>query len=149
MLGYCLDLALKGVNFALSSKSSVAMSYSVDWESKGVYCKLFGSVSISEVRQMAECVVNDPRFSKLQYRITDCLEVTQQDISPGEIDDVVAMDEAYSFANARKYEAAVATDTAVLALLRHWASSSPRQQQLCIFSTLADARKWLLSPNKF
>jgi hypothetical protein len=123
------------------------MPYAVHWEPKGVYCKFFGAVSISEVRQMVDVVVTDPRFKKLQYRITDCLEVTHPDVSVDDIDAVVAMDEAYSFANARKYEAAIATDDFVLSLLRRWASSSPRQQQLCIFSTAADARKWLLHPD--
>lgn len=122
------------------------MSYSVSWEPKGVVCKFFGVVSPAEVSDMVAEVVKDPRFKKLQYRITDCAEVSQPDVSAGDIDAVVAMDAAYSFANARKYEAAVATNDTVLALLRHWASTSPRQQQLCIFSTLADARRWLLNP---
>jgi len=137
----------KGVDFALSSLKSTKMPFTISWEPKGVYCKLHGVVSIEEVRQMVDAVVHDPRFHKLQFRVTDCLDVTQHDVSHGDIDTTVAMNHAYSFANARKYEAAIATDDAVLSLLRHWASSSPRQQQLCIFSTQADARKWLSHPD--
>jgi hypothetical protein len=122
------------------------MPYSIEWEPQGVYCKFFGSVSIAEVHQLVDAVVTDARFDTLLYRITDCLEVTHQDVLPAEIDQVLAMDEAYSFANARPYEAAIATDVDIVELLRHWAASSPNEQQLCIFSTLADARKWLLNP---
>jgi len=123
------------------------MSYSIFWEPKGVYCKFFGTVSLHDIQEMASVVVADSRFDKLQYRITDCLDVTLPLVSAEDIDTLVAMNDAYSFANARKYEGAVATDDVILSLLRYWASTSPRQHQLCIFSSVADVRKWLIRPN--
>lgn len=95
---------------------------------------------------MVDEVVTDTRFKNMQYRITDCLDVTSHALTTTDISQVLKMNEAYSFANARKYEGAIAIDTNVLSLLHHWASTSPRRQQLCIFSTVQDARKWLNHP---
>jgi len=125
------------------------MPYSIDWEPQGVYCKFFGSVSIEDVNGMVSTVVNDARFGKLKYRVTDCLEVAQHNVVSGDIDNLVSMNNAYSFANARKHEAALATDPIVINLLRHWASTSPKDHQLCIFSNATDLRAWLNNPKNY
>ena len=122
------------------------MPYTVNWEPDGVYCKFSGAVTAAEVQSLVDEVVKDARFDSARYRITDCLEVSHPDLSADDLDQVLALDDAYSFANARPYEAALATDDTVLALLRQWASTNPNHQQLCIFSTEKDLRKWLLNP---
>ena len=119
------------------------MPCTITWEPKGVYSKFAGAVGIDDLFQMMRSVAADPRFDDIRYQITDFLDVSNQALTPEEIEEAAALDFAHSLSNPRFLHAAVAQDARVLALLRHWVSVSATPERIACFTTVEEARRWI------
>ena len=119
------------------------MPYQIDWEPKGVRCKVHGNASVGDVARMFEEVAAHPQFADFLYGITDFLEVTAHSADKGQVEDIVGLDFAHSLKNKRMLKASVATEAKMLALLNHWHRTNANPDQLGVFTSVADARKWV------
>ena len=119
------------------------MPYQIDWELKGVRCKVHGNASIGDVARMFEEIAAHPQFEVLQYRITYFLDVTAHSATKEQVEDIVGLDFAHSLKNKRMLKTSVATEPKMLALLHHWYRTNAHPEQLGVFISVADARKWV------
>ncbi|MEN6629557.1 MAG: hypothetical protein ABFC42_07925 [Sulfuricella sp.] len=123
------------------------MPVEITWEPHGVYRKFYGSFSHDEMQAAQNAVYGNIRFDELHYIINDYLE-SDPDTS---IDDC-AVERATAFAfgamqtNPRLRFAFVATNPKILQLIEH-IPSVPISESVPfeVFSTLADARRWVES----
>ena len=120
------------------------MPYQIDWEPNGVRCKAHGSASIGDVARMFEEIAAHPKFEVLQYRITDFLDVTAHSATKEQVEDLVGLDFAHSLKNKQMLKASVATESKMLALLHHWYGTNANPEQLGVFTSVADARRWVI-----
>ena len=98
---------------------------------------------MGDVSRMFEEVAAHPRFAVLLYRITDFLDVTAHSATKDEVEDIVGLDFAHSLTNKRMLKASVATDLTILSLLNHWYATNAHPERLGVFTSVADARKWV------
>lgn len=120
------------------------MPYSITWEQKGVYCKFFGKVETAHISDMLREIASDDRFDAIRYWLTDYLDVTQQHIVAADVDEVIALEFAQNFSNSHHYAVAVANDEDILALLHYWKSNHPDHEQIAYFTSLEQAREWIV-----
>jgi hypothetical protein len=98
---------------------------------------------MGDVARMFEEVAVHPQFGDLLYRITDFLDVTSHSATREQVEDIVGLDFAHSLTNKRMLKASVATEPKMLALLNHWYRTNAHPERLGVFTSVADARKWV------
>lgn len=120
------------------------MSYENIWEKHGVYRKYNGRVTGKEMRQAVEEVEGDARFESVRYVISDFLDVTEQDISPRDIEIIAAIDKAAAITNPDIKIAVVATTLAIQNMASMYidlADDIPFVSKM--FTSLDEAREWV------
>lgn len=120
------------------------MSYENIWEKQGVYRKYNGRVTGKEIRQAVEEVEGDARFESVRYVISDFLDVTEQDISPQDIEIIAAIDKAAAITNPDIKVAVVATSQAIQGMASMYCELSDDIPFPCkLFTNLEEAREWV------
>ncbi|MFO1413977.1 MAG: hypothetical protein U1F10_08745 [Burkholderiales bacterium] len=119
------------------------MPHATTWEDSGVYVRFWGHASIADVFAMMEEVGADPRFDVLRYILADYRDVREQSVTPHEVEEVAALGFAHSLTNPHYLHVAVATDTAVVALLGHWKATVAHPDRVAYFPSLQEAREWI------
>lgn len=120
------------------------MPYRIRWEGHGVYRRFFGVVTAKDFKDAYDEIVNDIRYDGIRYVISDFLEAQRSpDVSERDV-------EAFAEHERRKYysspdivNATVATDDGILAHLRYFEATKLSPYPVGIFSTVAEARKWI------
>jgi hypothetical protein len=119
------------------------MPYRLTRELRGVYRQYLGDVTIAERRQSFDEICGDRRFDELRYAITDYLEVSQYEVTPGATADIAALHIGPLMTNPRIWIAAVTTrpdiEAAILEFMRHGFTKAPYR----IFRTVEEARRWV------
>jgi hypothetical protein len=121
------------------------MSYIINWEEKGVYCKFSKIVSGKELTNCNMAIYGDPRFDNIRYQIFDMVDVTEFKIDVIDVRIVASCDHAAAKTNPRVKCALVATDKIALALSRVYQdeiSESPWEGRS--FTNIKNAREWLI-----
>jgi len=117
--------------------------YEVRWEPHGVYSRYYGNVTGDDMRRHIEEICKDDRFEQHRYNILDFSDAT--DFSPTErellINSGVLIGAA--FTNHQVLVAAVVTRENIRAALERFHSLGVSPYEAKIFSTVADARKWI------
>ena len=147
--GFRGDLMLSPWATARSQPQCVArqaefpVPYQLRWEPHGVYSRYYGNVTGDDMRRHIEEVCKDDRFEQHRYNILDFSDAT--DFSPSErellINSGVLIGAA--FTNHQVLVAAVVTRENVRAALERFHSLGVSPYEAKIFSTVADARKWI------
>jgi hypothetical protein len=117
------------------------MPYVFVKEPKGAYRKFSGHVSDEEFLQSIAEVHTDPDFDRMRYSISDFLAVQSHSVSMKSLKFAVAHGLGAAYTNARMKLAVVTTDQNILKLVDTY--SDGVQYQVNVFSTLADARRWI------
>jgi len=117
--------------------------YEVRWEPHGVYSRYYGNVTGDDMRRHIEEVCKDDRFERHRYNILDFSDAT--DFNPSErellINSGVLIGAA--FTNHQVLIAAVVTRENIRAALERFQSLGVSPYEAKIFSTVAEARKWI------
>lgn len=120
------------------------MSYKNIWEEHGVYRKYNDKVTGKEIRQAIEEVEGNVRFELVRYVISDFLEVTEQNVTPRDIEIFAAIDKAASITNPDIKVAIVATDEAIQSMASMYINLAIDIPFNCkIFTDLDEAREWV------
>ena len=119
------------------------MPYQVQWELHGVYSRYYGIVTGEDMRRHIEEVCKDERFERHRYNILDFSDATE--FSPTErellINSGVLVGAA--FMNHQVLIAAVVTRANVREALEAFIALGVSPYVPKIFSTVAEARKWI------
>lgn len=116
------------------------MTYTLEWEKKGVYKRFSGNVSFQEYARSQTEVLSDARADDIRYVINDLLDMTGYSVTEDEAEYAAAYNRASSFSNPDVRIAYVTTDLRLRMLLKLSAALSA--YELRAFDTLADAREW-------
>ena len=127
----------------VARQAEFPVPYQLRWEPHGVYSRYYGNVTGDDMRRHIEEVCKDDRFEQHRYNILDFSDAT--DFSPSErellINSGVLIGAA--FTNHQVLVAAVVTRENVRAALERFHSLGVSPYEAKIFSTVADARKWI------
>ncbi len=113
------------------------------WETRGVYRRYAGDVTIRERLESFNAICADPRFDELRYAITDYRAAREYEIDAHETELIAAMHVAPLRTNPRIVMAAVAERPDIVAAIRHFIALGFTSQPYCIFGTLDEARAWV------
>lgn len=120
------------------------MAYQNTWEERGVYRKYTGLLTGKLIRESVDEVEGDGRFDSIRYVINDYLAVTGMDVTDFELQAIAAIDSAASAHNKKIIIAQVSTRQDIISLVTGYDDNlQDNTYQTKIFSTLADARKWI------
>lgn len=122
------------------------MPYSIHWESNGVYKKYSGLVTGQEFFGAVKLVNSQPNFESFRYVINDFLDCTEFEASPSDQEDAVAAAIGARASNTRLVAAFVATKKEIIAAVQSMAEQTKDSLPVCIFSNLAEARRWANAP---
>jgi hypothetical protein len=124
------------------------MGYEVTWEgSRGFYARFTGWVTPESVARVATELTSHPRYYDLRYAIIDLTDSPGHTFRRNDRHAVAnAMVQAIgaNMSNHGLIEVAVASDPRMLNFLDTYASLTKRP--LHVFATLAEARRWLETP---
>lgn len=120
------------------------MSYELIWETKGVVKRFFGHLTSDELLDAGVKVEADARFVNLQYVINDFLACTGLSVHPVVVDHIAVLDRAASHTNPNIRISLVATLPEIIAAANQYALSNLHPYSTRIFSTLEDARAWVV-----
>ena len=121
------------------------MSYFINWEGKGVYCKFSEIVSGKELTLCNMAIYGDPRFDDIRYQIFDMTDVTGLEIDVKDVRIVASCDCAAAITNPRVKCALVSTDIIAHALSKVYQSEineTPWEGRS--FINIKSARDWLI-----
>ncbi len=121
------------------------MSYEIYWEPHGVIKRFFGHVTSDELVQSVVEIEKDARFDTLRYCINDFLGISGISSSTRDVEEISVIDKGASLTNPRINIAVVAISPDVLALASEYANSSLNAYPTKLFSSLDDARSWLVA----
>jgi hypothetical protein len=119
------------------------MAYEITWEADGLYCNLFGRVSISDVVKSIEDETADPRYVLAHYRITDLMHVTEHSVTLNDAEGLATIDSARKNMNPRLLDAIVVTDPFISKIAQVYSANSDRSDLIEVFANVGDARIWL------
>lgn len=119
------------------------MPYRLTWESKGVYRRYYGDVTIRERRASFDAICGDARYDDLRYSITDYLDVDAYEITHEATLEIAAMHVAPLVTNPRIVIAAVATRPDIVAAIEEFIGHRLTSAPYRIFPKLDDARRWV------
>ena len=113
-------------------------------EQSGVVQKFTGRLSAEEYLASVVEIVNDTNFELIRYVIADFSEVTETDLSKKEVTQVAALSKGAMFTNNGIKIAVVVIDPTLMDLAKAYKSERLASYPTEIFSTVEQARKWLL-----
>lgn len=119
------------------------MSYSLVWETGGVYKKFSGIVTGAELLQSVNEVAKDERFGSLHYEVSDYLNAESTDFSQDALNDVRAV-RIGSFMNNPRIKVAIVTlDSLIQQRIYSTIAARLTLHQTKLFDNIADANIWL------
>jgi hypothetical protein len=122
------------------------MPYRVRWEGHGVYRRFFGIVSPQDFKDAYEEITSDVRYQGVRYIISDYLEAQWSPAATEhEVSDFAALERRKFYSDPDIVNASVATDLGILEHIRYYESLNVSPYPSGVFSTVADARKWIAS----
>jgi hypothetical protein len=119
------------------------MPCEITWEPRGLYRKLYGTVSFQEIIASIESAGADPRFDDLRYSVNDFSEMQGSEVTFADVESIAAVLYGQSQTNARILIAIVTTDETAHALVERlsWLNIAPYLMQT--FPDVAKARAWI------
>lgn len=119
------------------------MSYSLVWETGGVYKKFRGLVTGAELLQSVNEVAKDERFGSLRYEVSDYLNAESTDFSQDALNDVRAV-RIGSFMNNPGIKVAIVTlDSLIQQRIYSTIAARLTLHQTKLFDNITDANAWL------
>lgn len=123
--------------------SGIEMSYSLVWETGGVYKKFSGLVTGAELLQSVNEVAKDERFGSLRYEVSDYLNAENTEFSQDALNDVRAV-RIGSFMNNPGIKVAIVTlDSQIQQRIYSTIAARLTLHQTKLFDNIADANIWL------
>ena len=119
------------------------MAFELIWEPHGAYKRFWGFVSIPEFIESSAKLHGDRRFDSIRYVINDYLGVEGHEVSEEAIAGIAAVSIGGQAINANFRIALVTTDAAIRELAWQFASRTLASYPTQLFSTVAEARKWV------
>jgi hypothetical protein len=122
----------------------IAMGYEIVWvPPNGVIKRHFGQVTGSEILAAVAKTHGHENFDTLSYVINDFRECTELRVSPVEIEEVAAIDNAAAAINPNIRIAVVAIHPDVISAANAYANDSFTVYAVRTFKTMDEARSWL------
>ena len=119
------------------------MPFSLNWESRGVYRRYHGDVTVDERLESFETICASPRFDELRWCITDYLEVRHYELSDEATQEIAALHIAPLHTNPRLRIAAVAVQRNILQAIDQFKATGFVHLPYEVFPTVAQARAWV------
>ncbi len=119
------------------------MAYEIVWEPRGVVKRFYDHVTGLELLQAGAHTQASIRFDELRYVVNDFLDATGCSVTPDDIDEIAAIDQAASATNPHIRIIVIATHSYILAMAHHYASSPLNVYPTRVFATRAAGRAWL------
>lgn len=120
------------------------MGYEIFWEGPhGVVKRHFGHVTGSELLKAVQETEEDPRFDSLHYVINDFRDCETLAVTPAEIVEIAAIDNAAARTNSRIRIAIVATHPDVVAIGNAYASDPLTRYGTRVLGSMDEARRWV------
>lgn len=116
------------------------MTYTLEWEDRGVYKHFSGNVSFHEYARSQEQVLGDPRVDDIRYVINDLQDVEGYSVTSDQAEYLAAFNYGSSKSNPRIRIAYITTDARLRLLIKLTAPLS--SLKIKDFPTLAEARAW-------
>jgi hypothetical protein len=124
-------------------RQGVQVPYQVTWEPRGVYTRYYGHATGADMRGNIEDVCRDERFEQHRYHILDFSEATDFTATEKELLVNSGVLVGAAFVNHQVMIAAVVTRENVRATLDRLHALGVSPYEAKIFSTVAEARKWI------
>lgn len=125
------------------------MPYRITWEDQGLYSRFWGKVDLGQIMRMMDVIGADERFDAIHYVLSDYLDVTEFSLTTKQIDEIVALDIAQSYSNARYYSLGIAKDEKIRRLLEYWTAVHMNPERVGVFESLEQARAWIAAQPLF
>ena len=119
------------------------MPVEIIWEERGVCRRYSGVVTAAEFLESIFTVQSDPRFDALAYSVLDTLGVTGGDVSRVSIKSVAAHSLGALNSNASIKVAVIASDPAVLAMVRIFVSPPYTSYPADVLPDREAAKEWI------
>lgn len=120
------------------------MPFEILWQPpEGLIKRHFNHVTGKEVLDANVLAEADVRFDNLHYVINDFLDCTGLTVSPDDIEEIAAIDNAASGSNPKIRIAIVATHPDVLAVANSYINHQLRTFAIRTFRSMDDAYAWL------
>ncbi len=114
------------------------------WEQpKGVVKRHFGHVTGRELLEAVQKTEGDSRFDSLRYVINDFRDCNALTVSPGEIQEIAAVDNAAALTNANILIAIVTTQPDITAMANAYANDPLTLFNTRVFGSMEEARQWV------
>jgi len=121
------------------------MPYEITWERRGVYRRYFGRLTDAEFIGAVVEVEGSPRFYDIRYAILDFLEMEEFVVrNESFLEETAALNFAAAMSNPNIKVAVVAVSPVVLRLAEQYKAHALRPYTTEVFSTLAEARTWVV-----
>ena len=122
------------------------MPYRIRWEGHGVYRRFFGVVTVQDFMDAYREITSDVRYEGIRYIISDFLEAQRSpDTTAKHVAAFADLERRKFYSSPDIVNAAVATDEKILEDLRYFESLNVSPYPSGVFSTVAEARKWIAS----
>jgi len=125
------------------------MKYIPYYEPKGLYHQFIGDLTGQELIKIAEKIHISETFSRLEYVISDYLEITSIEMTEDEAEHLAGIDAiSTKYANPKLCVAVVATDQILLQLAEIYSKTAAELRPAYdtkTFSSVEEARAWLKS----
>ena len=73
--------------------------YEIEWANDGVYWKYFGDITGREIIEGSQLIYEDPRFTKLSYKLIDFLDIYSISLSKAEAAEIAILHKAAALSN--------------------------------------------------
>jgi len=126
------------------------MPCQVNWETRGVYQRLHGFVSVAEYRQSILAIQSAREFDELHYVIVDCLDLGGDDFTDENMAETAVFGHVAHLSNVHSPVAFVTTSPRLAGFFqRHFVEALREVMDIAVCETVAEARAWLasVSPN--
>ena len=89
--------------------------YEIEWADNGVYWKYFGDITGREIIEGSQLIYEDPRFTKINYKLIDFLDTYSISLSKAEAAEIAILHKTAALSNASIENAVVASSNGELA----------------------------------
>jgi len=121
------------------------MAYEIHWEKRGAYRRFFGHTSDVEIMQSVNEASGDPRVGELHYVINDFTACDDVSYSKEGTELISALGVLSEMRNSDLKIAIVADKSSTSGLVSTYMSVSLNTLPTRVFSTLSDAREWVMT----
>lgn len=121
------------------------MAFELEWESRGVYRRFHGHVTVGDRRQSLQAICADRRFDDLLYSISDYLDIGAFDYSAEANSELAALHIGPVWTNPKILIATVAVHEAVVASVGEFIALGFIKSPQRIFDSVESAREWIRS----